>query len=671
MILKIKELRFAVIVVLMVIMAFATVLEVTKGSGWILQHIYHNIGFMGLWGAAFLLFLFCEISQKNYKKKPFRLGFIIAVGIVLTGGLVTFLSGKSENIHLRKNEPLHYDVFHITLSDFKIQYYQGTTTPINYESLLIIRDKNQNIPVKVSVNHPVAYKGYRFYQISYDNDLNGSVLAVSYNPVGNTLFIMGYLLVTLLIIAKLIFHCWKWRKRAVFPLFLLLFMLLPQCLSAQKTVSKEEGEAIGRLAIYYRGRIAPLNTYATDFTRKLTGKSTYKNFSAEQVLIGWLFYPEIWQREPMMKIKNKRVMEMEEQLAMIAQLHNRSSLKLFPQKERWYAPIDNLDDANPQDTLFIANILQFLYESIEQEQHAQTADIIAKIAFFQQTRCEAAAISKNKIEAEILLNTTPFLAILFPILLTLALLIFGYSVCPEIVQKKLRLLPVFMRWSLFVVEIALTLFLLLRTYITEHLPLGNSYETLLLLAWLVLFLTLFLGKKSILLLFGGQLLAGFTLLTANLIASNPQISSLMPVLHSPWLAVHVSLMMFSYSLLAFIFIIAVIYWIIQFYNKNQQHLQPLTKLSKSLLPPAMALLALGIMAGSVWANLTWGRFWGWDPKEVWALVTLLGYGLALYGQDIFGQKKDQTYHLLMLIGFGLVLITYFGVNVWFSGLHSY
>jgi ABC-type transport system involved in cytochrome c biogenesis permease subunit len=159
---------------------------------------------------------------------------------------------------------------------------------------------------------------------------------------------------------------------------------------------------------------------------------------------------------------------------------------------------------------------------------------------------------------------------------------------------------------------------------------------------------------------------------ANLNAANPQISSLMPVLHSPWLTVHVSLMMIAYSLLAFLFIIAVLYWAIKLFNKSQpQHLQALTNLSQFLLLPAVALLVLGIIAGSVWANLSWGRCWGWDPKEVWALITALGYGLALCGQETDFLKKEQNYHFLMLICFGLVMITYFGVNIWFSGLHSY
>ncbi|MDR1345615.1 MAG: cytochrome c biogenesis protein CcsA [Bacteroidales bacterium] len=709
-----KGFRFIAIALLIVIMALATILETIKGSEWVLQNIYHNIAFMALWGIAFLLFLLYEIRSRNYRKKPFKLGLVIAFGLVLAGGLVTFLSGKSDTVHLRKH--VTYDEanlsqfnfpFHITLSDFEIQYYQGTTTPANYESSLIIHARNQDIPIKVSVNHPITYKGYCFYQTSYDTDLNGTVLTVTHNLAGICIIYTGYLLIALLFIAKFIHRYWNLRRRAVAKLPVLLLLLLPQLLSAQKTVTREEGEALGKLAVYYRGRIAPLNTYAIDFTRKLTGKTAYKQFSAEQVLAGWLFYPEIWQHEPMIKVRSKEIrqrlniegrstfgrfftqdgvsklpflgllptdkgiMEVEEKIGIITQLHNGNSLTVFPQKNRWYAPVENLDEANPQDTVFITHILQLLYESVEQEQHVQTREIIEKMALFQQSRCEAGVISKTKINMEILLNTIPFTA-LFPILFILALLTFGYLVCTENVQRKLKFVPLAMRVCLLVIWIALTLFIALRTYISGHLPFGNGYETLLFLVWLVLCLTFFFGKKSNLLLFGGQLLAGFGLLTANLNALNPQISSLMPVLHSPWLTIHVSMMMIAYSLLAFISIIAIIYWGIRLFRKEQRaHLQPLTRLSHALLLPSVALLVLGIITGSVWANLTWGRCWGWDPKEVWALITTLVYGLALCRQDIAFLKKDRIYHIWMLIGFCMVLITYFGVNVWFSGLHSY
>ena len=168
----------------------------------------------------------------------------------------------------------------------------------------------------------------------------------------------------------------------------------------------------------------------------------------------------------------------------------------------------------------------------------------------------------------------------------------------------------------------------------------------------------------------GFLLSGFTLLVASIGQMNPQITPLIPVLSSPLLSLHVSLIMMSYALLGFIMlngIAAIIY----FRKNEEEQVERLTLLSRILLYPATLILALGIFIGAVWANISWGRYWAWDPKEVWALITLLIYGIAFHTQSIKVFRKPIFFHIFLIAAFTTVLMTYFGVNYFLGGMHSY
>ena len=166
----------------------------------------------------------------------------------------------------------------------------------------------------------------------------------------------------------------------------------------------------------------------------------------------------------------------------------------------------------------------------------------------------------------------------------------------------------------------------------------------------------------------GFLLAGFLLLVAHLGYMNPQITNLMPVLNSPWLSSHVSIIMISYALLGFTFMNALVgVWLPEADERSQQ----LTLLSRLLLYPAVLLLFVGIFLGSVWANVSWGTYWSWDPKEVWALITAIVYAVPLHVQSLPRFSRPRVFHAYMLMAFLTVLMTYFGVNFVLGGMHSY
>jgi len=701
--------RFCGIAIITIVLAGATFAEIKWGTDKILQHVYHSVWFMILMAITTLLFIIVDVKKQNYKQNLIHSLITLSLSIVLLGGFISKISTIRGTIHLRQDTTVNMIQcrntirqlpFSITLDTFRIITYVGTPTPSDYESRFSIVDGDKTHKAQLSMNHPYSYNGYRFYQQSYDSDGKGSVLSISFDRYGIFLTYAGYLLFTLALLFAFIKSFFKKKKTII----LLLFLISCSSLSAQTTITREEADRFGRLAIFYQGRITPVSTYAHDFTLKLTGKTSYKHYTAEQVLAGWLFYPEEWQYEPMIKIKNsdmrqmlgldksaefanlftpagelrthyldiqvnhKGLQEIDEKVAIVMQLTHGTSLSIFPQNNHWYSPVDNLNNADPSDTVFMAHILQLLYETVHDEDHHETTNILNKIAAFQVKRAAPNSINPTKIDIEIMLNHCHFPALSFPCMLCFALFTFVGLLCRELLHKKLQWIFTISYLQVIVILILQIIFMIGRTYVSGHLPMSNGYETLLLLSCTLLLLTALLSKRSALLLFAGQLIAGFVLLVCSMSALNPQITSLMPVLHSPWLAIHVSLIMIAYALLTFISILSLILLCI---NNKKQHEPNLTLLPKTLLRPALALLALGIISGSVWANISWGRYWGWDPKEVWALITLLVYGLALFENELPFLKKERNYQLFIFLAFFTVLMTYIGVNLIFSGLHSY
>lgn len=169
------------------------------------------------------------------------------------------------------------------------------------------------------------------------------------------------------------------------------------------------------------------------------------------------------------------------------------------------------------------------------------------------------------------------------------------------------------------------------------------------------------------------------LLVSNMSASNPQISHLMPVLQSPLLSLHVSVIMVSYALFALLMLQSVIAMLSATKHLTSNSVSGQTANSASgptsvhmrLLRIGVCCLTAGIFLGAVWANMSWGRYWGWDPKEVWALITLLVYAFPLHSRMLPFFRRPRVFYLYCVLAFGAVLFTYFGVNFLLGGMHAY
>ncbi|MCM1168433.1 MAG: cytochrome c biogenesis protein CcsA [Bacteroides sp.] len=189
------------------------------------------------------------------------------------------------------------------------------------------------------------------------------------------------------------------------------------------------------------------------------------------------------------------------------------------------------------------------------------------------------------------------------------------------------------------------------------------------IAWFALLATLIFHRRLDFLLPLGFLVAGLAMLVSMMGSSNPQITPLMPVLSSPLLSVHVMLVMVSYTLFAFMMLNGMAgLWL--HLNHKEASLR-LSVVSRLMLYPAVFTLAAGIFVGAVWANVSWGRYWGWDPKEVWALITMLVYSFALHNKSFSAMNRPAAFHIFSIAAFLCVLITYFGVNFLLGGMHGY
>lgn len=491
-----------------------------------------------------------------------------------------------------------------------------------------------------------------------------------------------------------------------------------------KVLPREVAEHFGDLYILYNNRICPLQTFARDFTIKLYGSSSYKGLTPEEVLTGWLFYYDSWKNEPIIRIKSneaRKLLEIEGNYARLKDYistineyklekmmnHIRSGeqvtdkrgieeadekfniinlvctgamMKIFPCRNiagktlEWYSQSDQLpQDMDNDKWVFIRKSMSYVNEMIVMKKYNDACLLLEKIKKYQQKECDGLLPADNKFKAEKIYNQFDYSKSVAMACICIGLICFIYYChCMASQKRTSRKVIIILNILLWIVFTYLSAAICLRGYVSNHLPLSNGFETMQFMAWCTLLLTFLLQRKFAMLLPFGFLLCGLTLMVSMLGESNPQITQLMPVLQSPLLSIHVVVIMIAYSLLAFIMLNGVTAVILHQSQKEcKEQIERLQIISQIILYPAIFLLAIGIFIGAVWANVSWGRYWGWDPKEVWALITMLVYALALHPRSLPWFHRTMFFHVFCITAFITVLITYFGVNFLLGGMHSY
>jgi cytochrome c-type biogenesis protein CcsB len=206
---------------------------------------------------------------------------------------------------------------------------------------------------------------------------------------------------------------------------------------------------------------------------------------------------------------------------------------------------------------------------------------------------------------------------------------------------------------------------------------SNGYESMIFISWVTLLAGFIFSRKSAFSLSATAVLASMTLMVAHLSFMDPEITNLVPVLKSYWLTLHVSVITGSYGFLGLGAILGLIIMVLLLFSNSgnceriSATIDELTLINYKTLTLGLYFLTIGTFLGAVWANESWGRYWGWDPKETWSLITIIIYSIVIHSRNIPGMKDIFTFNLLSLFAFSSVLMTYFGVNYYLSGMHSY
>lgn len=677
-------------IAILLIMAVATIFEKIQGY----TEIYATWWFASIWALLAIVGLAYIMRQKLFKK-PAAFAMHISFLLILAGALITHLWGEQSSIHIRVGEINSQLPFLVKLDSFKVVNYPGTQSPMDFASQVMFIDNNGNkTTAKISMNKIAEHHGYRFYQSAYDYDAMGTTLAVSHDPWGIGFSYLGYFFLFISMLLMLVLPNEGFRK-AIKTLtknvaIIAILLCSTNAMAQPSVLPKDAASQMCNVHAYYNGRVCPLQTIAKDFTVKLYGKSTYKGFTAEQVFTGWYFFPSTWTSEPMIKVKNaeKRYYTFnelakrnnsqvdDEKINIVRMLLNGQMLNIFPYEYQnslvWLNQGDNLPLDMPEDQwFFIKKTLDYLGEQAVTKDFNKFSQTVDKIIKYQEKTAVGTLPSKIRFRAEKLYNKLDFTRPLAMGLATLGIVTF---VVFAIWWAKGTLAP---KWLVTILNILVASVLLymiavvgLRGFVANHLPITNGYETMQFMALTALVLTLIMQQKFALTFPFGLLLSGLTLMVSMFGESNPQITHLMPVLASPLLSIHVCVIMIAYSLFAFMMFNGATALIMEANNKSEQS-QNLYYVSRMLLYPALLLLTAGIFIGAIWANQSWGRYWGWDPKEVWALISMLVYAIPMHASIAPALQRPKAFHIFAVIAFLTVLMTYFGVNFILGGMHSY
>lgn len=491
---------------------------------------------------------------------------------------------------------------------------------------------------------------------------------------------------------------------------------------------KETAEKFGELHILYNDRICPVQTFALDFCKKIYGARSYQGLTAEQVLSGWVFYGNTWASEPFIKIKSgemktamnlpdyaslntffnremggytigqyvqeyyngqqdkfhQQAADIDGKIQIIMELREGISLKVLPYTftknvkatkdhpfikagtTTWFAPVDKLPLAvEHQHALYIKNVFSLLYGDVQKGNMDRVNIFFDKMLKYQEVSSGSSLPSKIQYQAERINNDFPFATILFMVNLTLGFIALFYTIYRMTKNRQLKALDITLPILLCISFLALTFGLALRWIISGNVPLSNGYESMLSVAWLVLLISIFMQFRIRIVMVFGFMLSGFFLLVSHINQMDPAIGQMMPVLNSPLLSIHVSIIMMSYALLSLTFICGIMGICMQ------SHAEELQTLSRIFLYPALTAMGFGIFIGAIWANVSWGNYWSWDSKETWALITFMIYAVVVHTQSLPIFRKPLTYHIYISLAFLSIAMTYFGVNYFLTGMHSY
>ena len=308
--------------------------------------------------------------------------------------------------------------------------------------------------------------------------------------------------------------------------------------------------------------------------------------------------------------------------------------------------------------------------------------ILESIKGFQIKYGSEVLPNEDKIKAEILYNNYDIFKTLFLYYFLAGLIFFLFIIFQIFISNKkinlfFKYIFIFLRFSIFILFVIHTLGLIARWYISGHAPWSDAYESMIYVSWATMGIGILFAKKSDLTLASTSFVTSMILMIAHWTWMDPSIANLVPVLDSYWLMIHVSIIVGSYGPFALGMILGIVALILMILstksNSNliKNKLSEITIINELALTIGLVMLTIGNFLGGMWANESWGRYWGWDPKETWALISILIYAFVLHMRLIPKMRGQWLFNLMSIVAFASIVMTYFGVNFYLVGLHSY
>ncbi len=503
-----------------------------------------------------------------------------------------------------------------------------------------------------------------------------------------------------------------------------------QDIDAYINVSKEQAKEFGELWVQDNaGRTKPMNSLNGEILRKLVKHNSFKGYSEDRIVLSVLSNSEAWKHVPLITVKKgpvrdivgnstkkasfsdffgasgnyklhelvekayrtkpayrsklqNDIIKIDEQVNVFYLLHSGQLLKIFPipadDQLPWLLPGTSNINLQEGDSLFVRNVFSLYLQALKKGNAEEAKTYVDAIRRYQNKFAAEILPSEKAKQLEIFYNGSNIFLFIAPILFVLGFIFliiqFVFLFIPKKSPIKLNIVGNIFFILMFLVY---TGGMALRWYVSGHAPWSDGYESMLLIGWALLLAGLIFSKKSAIVLSIAAIESGIVLLVAHLSWMNPEITNLVPVLKSYWLTIHVAVIVSSYGFLGLGALAGFFNLILIGLKKKTEEekldttIIELSSIIEMGLTIGLYMMTVGAFLGGVWANESWGRYWGWDPKETWSMVTILIYAFILHMRFIPGLKSVVVFNVVAVIGFFSVIMTYFGVNYYLAGMHSY
>ena len=655
--------------------------------------------------------------------------------------------------------------FSIKLNDFQLDKYPGSNSPMSFASEVTVIAPDETFNFRIFMNNILNYKGYKFFQSSYNitEQYEETHLSVNHDFWGSTITYIGYFslyagLILILFMPKTRFDILRKKlqkirkKKAMLSTIALLFIStigfsqqhnhvitdkqIDSALASNK-ISVSHADAFSKVVIQDAGgRMKPVHTYASQLLRKVSKSDSYEDMNATQVFLSIQQNPRIWFQIPIIYVEKgntklrdligiphdqkyaalsncfdekgnyklgeiqaeaqksnikskfeKDVINVDRRVNLLYSAITGAVLKIFPIpndiNNTWISH-GELNRANfkGQDSVFVRQILPIYIQTLDEAKTTNdytTADeILGGIINFQKKYGSAVYPSDSNIDLEIAYNKYDIFKKLYSYYMYIGTLMFLFVIFQIFNNNKV--INYLIKGSTAII-IGLFLVhtggLIARWIISGHAPWSNAYESMIYVGWATMLFGLIFGRKSSMTIAATAFLTAFILMVAHWNWMDPEIANLQPVLNSYWLMIHVAIIVASYGPFALGMILGLVALVLMLITtkKNKKKvgnmIKEITIINEMSLTVGLVLLTIGNFLGGQWANESWGRYWGWDPKETWALISIMIYAFVLHIRLVPGLRSRFTFNLLSVAAFASILMTYFGVNFYLSGLHSY